>query len=206
MKKTTLAGEFKVDFEILKSIKSFSHWDEKRNLYYGLTDSRSILLKYNFSLPEGIIPEINENALSLFKSLEPVIQYTQTFFGPSYCSKAMITNLPAGKTISEHVDPGWLFMLSRRFHWVIETNPDCIMKIDGEEIHARSGEIWEIDNKKFHSSRNEGNTDRIHFIFDLVIAEEALAQTPHPFESGSYDDRYFSIVLRRKQKTGKFEV
>lgn len=206
MKTTALVDKFKVENEILNLIKSFNHWDEKRNQYYGLTDSRSILLKYNFSVPEGIISEINEKALFLLKNLDPVIQYTQSFFGPSYCSKAMITNLPAGKNIAEHVDPGWLFMLSRRFHWVIETNPYCVMKVDHEVIQARPGEIWEIDNKKFHSSSNEGHTDRIHFIFDLVIAEDAIAKTPEPFVAGSYDDRYFNILLKRKQKTGKLEV
>lgn len=205
-KKTEKISFFPVSEQLLANIHSFNQWDEKRNQYYGLSESSSILLKYNLNLAEGVAPKINQAARTLLEQLKPVIDHIIKITGPAYCSKALITNLPSGKTIEDHVDPGWLFSIQRRYHWAISTNPETFLRIGEEQIHIETGEIWEIDNKKMHGAFNKGESNRIHFIFDLMILDEVLAATPEPFEEGSFDDRFFSIVLRKKQKTGKFEV
>ena len=41
-------------------------------------------------------------------------------------------------------------------------------KIAGEDARMREGELWWFDNKQEHEAFNDGEADRIHFIFDLL--------------------------------------
>ena len=153
-----------------------------------------------------MIPRLNQDSKDLLGLLVPVIDFVQTFYSESYCCKAIITNLPAGGRIEPHIDPGWAFTLQKRFHWAIATNSNVSMTVGDTNIHIPVGEIWEINNKEVHGAVNEGKSDRYHFIFDLVIIDEAIAQTPRPFEPNSFDDRLFKLILQKKRKTGQFVV
>ena len=36
------------------------------------------------------------------------------------------------------------------------------------------GELWEINNSKYHSVVNDGDTDRIHMIIDFKVVKTSL--------------------------------
>jgi aspartyl/asparaginyl beta-hydroxylase (cupin superfamily) len=40
--------------------------------------------------------------------------------------------------------------------------------IDGERKFMRVGEIWEVNNNKVHQVWNEGDTDRVHLLIDII--------------------------------------
>ena len=206
IKQTKRIGTFPIPAGLIEAILKFTNWDDERSKYYGLESSRSVLLKYNLQYPEGMIPRLNQDSKDLLGLLVPVIDFVQTFYSESYCCKAIITNLPAGGRIESHIDPGWAFTLQKRFHWAIATNSNVSMTVGDTNIHIPVGEIWEINNKEVHGAVNEGKSDRYHFIFDLVIIDEAIAQTPRPFEPNSFDDRLFKLILQKKRKTGQFVV
>jgi hypothetical protein len=79
---------------------------------------------------------------------------------------AILVILPAGKNILPHRDKDLFFDLYSRIHIPIITNPKCLFTVDGETIHMKAGELWEINNKKIHSVENNGEEDRIHLIID----------------------------------------
>lgn len=199
-------SSFKVDPQILKAIMSFADWSSPRNQYYGLDASHSILLKYNLDLSEGLIHHFNQDTIAIYNLISPIIKHTQDQLQPSYCTKALITNLPAGKSIQEHIDPGWAFSIQHRFHWSLMTNEHAYLNVGDQKIHVQEGDIWEIDNKKPHSAINGGETDRVHLIFDLLIIDEVIGLTPSPFSPNSYDDKLFRNILHKKKKTGEFIV
>jgi hypothetical protein len=83
--------------------------------------------------------------------------------------RAMLVNLPAGKSVKPHIDMGKSFMVPRRIHMPIKTNTDCLFTVGDQTKHIKVGELWEINNNGImHSVENNGTTDRIHLIVDWV--------------------------------------
>ena len=55
-------------------------------------------------------------------------------------------------------------MRSHRYHLALKTNELVDFAIDGEIRHFAPGEIWEINNRRYHAVRNLGEEPRIHLI------------------------------------------
>jgi hypothetical protein len=83
-------------------------------------------------------------------------------------ARAMLARLPAKSTVHSHKDSGRLFEISRRFHIPITTNNKCSVVVAGREVFMNAGECWEISNLRTHSAKNDGDTDRVHLIFDVI--------------------------------------
>jgi hypothetical protein len=83
--------------------------------------------------------------------------------------RAILVNLPSGKSIPSHVDRGPSLINCRRIHIPIETNENCFFTVGDDKRNLKLGEMWEINNdKKKHSVDNFGDNDRIHLIVDWV--------------------------------------
>jgi Aspartyl/Asparaginyl beta-hydroxylase len=63
-----------------------------------------------------------------------------------------------------------------RFHLVITSNPDCWMESGGERVCMLPGELWWFDWRVEHGVTNEGNTDRVHLLFDAVTSNSGRSQ------------------------------
>jgi len=83
--------------------------------------------------------------------------------------RAILVNLPSGKSIPPHVDGGITLVHCRRIHIPIQTNENCFFTVGDDKRNLKLGEMWEINNdKKTHSVDNFGDDDRIHLIVDWV--------------------------------------
>jgi hypothetical protein len=82
-------------------------------------------------------------------------------------ARAMIVRLRPWGFISPHVDEGGYSLATGRCHWVIETNPDCSCRIENELVHMEDSEVWWFDKHARHCCGNEGETPRVHLIFDV---------------------------------------
>ncbi|EON77005.1 hypothetical protein ADIS_2548 [Lunatimonas lonarensis] len=101
------------------------------------------------------------------RELEPVKKILSETLGKGYLQFALLVNLPAGKQVLRHVDLADGFKLFSRVHIPIQTNENCFFEVDGEVIHMKAGEVWEINNsEKPHAVQNLGDTDRIHLLLD----------------------------------------
>lgn len=99
----------------------------------------------------------------IIKSLEEKYQGTAT--------KTVLTRMSPGSRITRHVDGRPLHHLGRRHHIPITTNENVKFIIEDETINMKVGECWEIDNTRFHEVRNDGDTDRIHLMVDIVTGD-----------------------------------
>lgn len=89
---------------------------------------------------------------------------------------------PGGGELTRHtdqVDPdsGGCVGNVGRFHLPISTNPDVkffAWNTNGYELeeHMKEGEWWFLDTRKPHRVINNGKTDRIHLVVDVVITPE----------------------------------
>lgn len=82
--------------------------------------------------------------------------------------RAMAAKLKAGTTITPHVDSHASFHHSHRIHVPITTNSKVRFMIEGRPHRLRVGNAYEINNQKRHAVINNGDQDRINYIFDYI--------------------------------------
>ncbi len=80
----------------------------------------------------------------------------------------MVVKLKAGGIVTPHVDEGPYSDHFTRFHLVLSTNEGCLFHVGDEIQHMEAGSLWQFDHKARHQFINNGDTDRVHIIFDAV--------------------------------------
>jgi hypothetical protein len=113
------------------------------------------------------------NNEKLILELEPIIK-TLELIHNGKVGKALLINLPPTKDVHGHTDKGDYLGLVRRHHIPIITNDSVKFYVGDEFKQMREGECWEINNSLIHSVENNGSTNRIHFMFDILPQEYIL--------------------------------
>lgn len=90
--------------------------------------------------------------------------------GATEMGYVMVVKLKAGGVVTPHIDEGPYSDHFTRFHLVLSTNAGCLFNSGHEVVHMPAGELWQFDHKARHHFVNNGDTDRIHIIFDAVPA------------------------------------
>jgi len=78
------------------------------------------------------------------------------------------TRLKAGKQIPPHVDDLYYFKVVNRFQIAISTNSKVYFNIEKETKIFEEGDCYSINNLLRHSIINDGETDRINLIVDIL--------------------------------------
>lgn len=98
-------------------------------------------------------------------------------------SRATIVRLKPQSHVGVHIDVGSYYLIRDRYHLVLQSRSGSVLQSGNEQIRMREGELWWFDNKQHHSSLNESEEWRIHYVFDLLpAAYEKLATNPVPLE------------------------
>ncbi|MFZ6760817.1 aspartyl/asparaginyl beta-hydroxylase domain-containing protein [Undibacterium sp. Ji50W] len=87
------------------------------------------------------------------------------------CEKTSIRlmSLEAGGVIKEHRDDATSLEDGiTRLHIPINTTPDVLFRIDGEEVHFSAGDTWYLNASCLHAVRNPGTQARVHLMLDCV--------------------------------------
>lgn len=83
----------------------------------------------------------------------------------SHLGGVLITRIPAGGRILPHADKGWHpEFYNCKLYVVLESNPQCIFRVEEECVPMNQGDVWRIDNTKEHEVVNNGNTERMTLI------------------------------------------
>ena len=86
--------------------------------------------------------------------------------------RVMIVNLKPCGHVTKHNDQGTYADHYSRFHLVLKSNPHCSQTCGNDSQRFEVGDGWWFNHKELHTAHNVGETDRIHIIFDAVIAAE----------------------------------
>lgn len=100
--------------------------------------------------------------------------------GPGYVIRAILTRLLPASAIKPHADGGYSLMRCHRIHLPIVTNPQCQFSVGDLSFVMPEGELWEINNRRVHSVRNDGTAARVHLIIDYVQPGETVFDTEAP--------------------------
>ena len=80
--------------------------------------------------------------------------------------RAVLARLPPQCAIDPHVDRHASFSVAHRIHVPLVTNPQVQFIVGTEDIRPQVGQAFELNNAVPHGVRNDGDSARIHFIFD----------------------------------------
>lgn len=89
--------------------------------------------------------------------------------------KAMLAKLRAGHIIDPHYDGAGSNPLVHKIHVPLVTNQHATFQVRDESFHLPVGKAYEVNNIVSHGARNEGDEDRIHFIFEVFEGDYAVA-------------------------------
>ncbi len=137
----------------------------------------SLLVKIAILTKKPLKPKVVSKDKELWELVKPIVRYLEKINPGKIHGIIGISNLRAGHTIPEHrdynneaKDPDFLNFLNQtsRYHVPLTTNKNSLFTVGDTTMHMKVGECWEINKGNRHSVRNDGPTDRIHLIIDLV--------------------------------------
>jgi len=101
--------------------------------------------------------------------LEPVMEAAANSYGYAHniYPKAMFARLKAGAIIHRHRDGAGSNLESHKIHIPIVTNPNAKFIVADKSFHLEEGRAYEVNNIRLHGALNDGEEDRIHFIFEV---------------------------------------
>lgn len=82
--------------------------------------------------------------------------------------RAMVTRLAPGRRIARHKDSHPSFSVAHRIHIPLVTNPGVEFIVGPESVPPRAHYAFELNNLMMHQVTNNGDSTRIHFIFDYA--------------------------------------
>ncbi len=106
--------------------------------------------------------------------LEPVM--AQAVAGYGYARgvfpRVMFARMRPGGVIHPHIDANPAAKWPHKIHVPLSTNPGVVSFFGGAQHHFPSGEAVEVNNLGPHWVRNDGDTDRVHLIFEYYDADQ----------------------------------
>jgi len=146
----------------------------KPNKFARLNDTHHVIFRF-LSSPDNMFDFSDHPALwDQWKDvLLPIME--QAAKGLGYRNyrfpRAMLARLPAGGEVSRHSD-GEASHYIHKIHVPLITNPETVFHVGRQSKHLPLGEIIEVNNKRTHSVKNDGDEDRIHFIFECYNVDD----------------------------------
>jgi hypothetical protein len=131
----------------------------------------------------GVIRPILAITADFYDSSSKGRELTQKY-GVGYFIRANLVRLRPGGEIAEHRDQNFSLTHAHRVHVPIITNDRVWFTVGSETLNIPEGEIYEINNRRTHSVRNEGDAPRVHLILDYVLKGEkcCCGEKRHPDE------------------------
>jgi hypothetical protein len=146
----------------------------KPNDYRALDRTRHILFRFVDSTRDWRRSHDRPLWEAWRERLEPVLRQAVAPYGYAngVFPRVMLARMPPGGEIKPHQDTNVAARWPHKIHVPITTNDRVAFWIDGTAYHLPVGEVFEVNNMAVHAVRNDGDTDRIHLIFEYYDADQ----------------------------------
>ena len=131
-------------------------------------DTQSLVMKWCANSGTDTPVETTATFAEFEDLLAPILALIQSHYRYErpVIRKAMFAKLRAGGVISGHVDAAVAIRMVHRIHVPIITHPDVHFYIGEIDHHFHEGQVFEVDNTRYHSVKNDSPLDRVHLIID----------------------------------------
>jgi hypothetical protein len=115
--------------------------------------------------------------------LEPVLAEAVRGYGYArgVFPRVMLAKMPAGGMIHPHIDANPAAKWPHKIHVPLVTNPSVVSFFGGGEHYFPAGAAVEVNNLGPHWVRNNGDTERVHLIFEYYDADQPDPSWLEPF-------------------------
>lgn len=142
------------------------------------SDMSDIWLRYNDEKPfkeSGDYSKFNDEHDAIFypewyalPQVRPIVFGLMARTEAVRLGGVLITKIPPGGRIMPHADDGWhAKYYNTKLYVVLQSNPQCVNRVENEQVSMAPGEVWYFDNTKEHEVVNDGLDDRITLIVCL---------------------------------------
>ena len=138
--------------------KTFMYQLKELDYDWNLKDKIKSTSPNNFKTKEA-----NDEVKNIYKKLEDIVE--------GKVIRSEVINMLPNSRIRTHKDRTNLLYISRRFHIPILTNKLCTFIVEREIFQLESSNIYELNNRKYHSVQNGSNQNRVHLIVDVLPIE-----------------------------------
>jgi len=111
--------------------------------------------------------KVNNDQSDMIELLAPIVSKLESLH-EGKVGKCIFIKLPAHKNVGEHTDKRDYLGAVRRHHVAITTNENVLFFVNKESKNMKVGDCWEINNSQLHSVENNGDTERIHLLIDIL--------------------------------------
>ena len=143
-------------------------WRQDENPMHGASKTLAIIYDNDFRHFNGTKHPLYDE-LDFDNLITPIVDVLEKHYKSGYVVRAVLVNLPAGKSIKPHKDIGPSYGLSHRIHIPLICEHDKVeYVVEGESRFFEIGQMFELNNMRLHEVNNRGETDRINLLFDFA--------------------------------------
>lgn len=161
---------FKIKNEILLFDKEWNE-DSSRQEKYAAHSKTFSYFCYDYSefsqQDEAYTLQTKTTNDKILELVEPIIKDLEEIHKGKR-GKVLFIKLPSRCEVNIHRDRGYYLGIIRRHHIPIITNNECVFEVNCDMLNMLEGECWEINNSKYHYVNNNGETDRVHLMIDII--------------------------------------
>lgn len=106
--------------------------------------------------------------------IEPVLRQAVAPYGYEHGEfpRVMFARMAPGGEIKPHRDANAAAKWPHKIHVPLLTNDKVTFYVEGTGYHLPEGEAAEVNNMGVHAVKNDGDTDRIHLIFEYFDPDQ----------------------------------
>ena len=131
-----------------------------------LVEGRLCLLPFLISKADQLTTTSSRK--KIWDATLPIIEFIKDILPEGKIIRGEVVNLIPDRSLTPHLDVYWFHRESRRIHIPITTNDQCFLTFEDRQYHLPVGSIYEINNRIIHSAFNNGMTNRVHVILDIM--------------------------------------
>ena len=111
--------------------------------------------------------------------IEPVLaQATRPYcYARAAFPRVMLARMAPGGVIKPHRDANPAAKWPHKIHVPIQTNDKVVFFVEGIGYRMPEGEAFEVNNMGVHAVENNGDSDRIHLIFEYFDLDQPVTQS-----------------------------
>ncbi|MBP6748574.1 MAG: aspartyl/asparaginyl beta-hydroxylase domain-containing protein [Xanthomonadaceae bacterium] len=155
-----------------------SVWDaenaDKPNRFEALDKTRHIVFRFVDSTRDWRSSHDRPAWAQWRERLEPAMRAAVADYGYANGAfpRVMLARMAPGGEIKPHRDANAAAKWPHKIHIPLLTNDQVTFFVDGIGYRMPEGEAAEVNNMAVHAVRNDGDTDRIHLIFEYYDTDQ----------------------------------
>ncbi len=155
-----------------------SVWDAenagKPNRFEALDKTRHIVFRFVDSVRDWRSSHDRPAWAQWRERLEPAMRAAVADYGYANGAfpRVMLARMAPGGEIKPHRDANAAAKWPHKIHIPLLTNDQVTFFVDGTGYRLPEGEAAEVNNMAVHAVRNDGDTDRIHLIFEYYDTDQ----------------------------------